>query len=95
MYFYAVIGTALSTAFFASPVKAHLMKVLNERSGDTGANLRRTLSQESLANREPVLGLPPDPQQDLEEVVKEVRAEMEARQRKGIRRSETAPAGSL
>jgi lysophospholipid acyltransferase len=91
VYFYVVIGTALSTAFFASPAKAYLGKKLNERSGTTGGKLHKTQSQESLASQEPVLGLPPDPQQDLEEVVKEVRAEMEARQRKGIKRAETAP----
>jgi lysophospholipid acyltransferase len=92
VYFYAIIGTALSTAFFASPAKVFLIKILNERSGNIGSKLPRTHSQESLASREPVLGLPPNPQQDLEEVVKEVRAEMEARQRKGISKSETAPA---
>jgi lysophospholipid acyltransferase len=79
VYFYAIIGTALSTAFFASPAKAYLIKKLNERSGEK-AKLQRTQSQESLAGKEPVLGLPPDPQQDLEEVVREVRAEMAARQ---------------
>jgi len=38
-----------------------------------------------------VLGLPPDPEKELAEIVQEVKAEMEARQRKGIRRSETMP----
>lgn len=91
VYFYAVIGTALTTALFASPAKAYLVKKLNKRSGASGVQLQRSHSQESLASNEPVLGLPANPQQDLEEVVKEVKAEMEARQRKGIRRSETAP----
>lgn len=83
VYFYAVIGTALATGFFASPAKAFLIETLNKRSGATGTNLKRTESQESLASQQPVLGLPPDPQQDLEEVVGELKAEMEARQRKG------------
>jgi lysophospholipid acyltransferase len=51
----------------------------------------RTFSTESLTGKDPVLGLPPDPEQDLAEAVKEVKAEMEARQRKGIRRADTAP----
>jgi lysophospholipid acyltransferase len=89
VYFYAAIGTALSTAFFASPAKAFLAKKLNARSGIGG--LRRKRSQESLASTEPVLGLPAEPQKDLEEIVSEVRAEMEARQRKGLKRAETAP----
>ena len=83
VYFYAIIGTALSTAFFASPAKLYLIKALNQRSGATGGSFKRTQSQESLAGQQPVLGLPPDPQRDLAEVVQEVKAEMEARQRKG------------
>jgi lysophospholipid acyltransferase len=89
VYFYAAIGTALSTAFFASPAKAFLIKKLNERAGTN--TLKRTHSQESLASKEPVLGLPSEPQEDLEEMVSEIKAEMEARQRKGIRRAETEP----
>ena len=91
VYFYAVIGTALATGFFASPGKAYLIKQLNKRSGATTSKLQRTNSQESLAGREPVLGLPPDPQRELAEIVQEVKAEMEARQRKGIRRAESMP----
>jgi lysophospholipid acyltransferase len=87
-----VIGTALATAFFASPAKPYLIKKLNVRSGATAPKLQRTYSQESLANDEPILGLPPDPQGEVEEFVTELRAEMEARQRKGIKRAETMPA---
>jgi len=90
VYFYAIIGTALSIAFFASPAKAYLIEKLNKRSGATGG-LKRTHSQESLASREPILGLPPDPQKDLQEVVQEVKAEVEVRQRKGAKRAETVP----
>ncbi len=90
VYFYAVIATALATAFFASPGKAFWVKQLNKRTGATGP-LKRTHSQESLASKEPVLGLPSEPQEDLEELVSEVRAEMEVRQRKGIKRRQTLP----
>jgi len=91
VYFYAVVGTALATAFFASPAKAHLVQALNKRSGNTGSSLKRTKSHETMQGEEPVLGLPPDPSGDLDEIVKEVRAEMEAKQRQGIRRSDTMP----
>jgi lysophospholipid acyltransferase len=86
VYFYAAIGTALSTAFFTSPAKPFLIKKLNERAG-TSSPLKRTQSQESLASKEPVLGLPSEPQKDFEELVSVVKAEVEARQRK----AETAP----
>ncbi len=91
VYFYAAIGTALSTAFFASPAKGYLIQKLKQRAGNATQTLKRKESQESLASREPVLGLPPDPQVEFEEMVSEVKAEIEARQRKGFRRAETAP----
>lgn len=81
VYFYAVIATALTSAFFASPAKAFLVQRLNKRAGTTG-QLKRSHSQESLSSKEPVLGLPSEPQKDLEELVSEVRAEMESRQRR-------------
>jgi len=83
VYFYAVIGTALSTAFFASPAKPYMMKMVSERTGKAAGGLKRTESTESLTSKEPVYGLPGDPSKDLDEAMSEVRAEMEARQRKG------------
>ena len=83
VYFYAVIGTALSTAFFASPAKPFLIKKLNERQEASGTNLQRTQSSESLASKDPVLGLPPNPSKDLEEMMLEAKTEYEARQRRG------------
>ncbi|TVY91481.1 Lysophospholipid acyltransferase, partial [Lachnellula willkommii] len=80
VYFYGAIGTALATAFFASPAKAVLIKKLNERAGTP--TLKRSASPDSISNREPVLGLPAEPQEDLGELLSEVRAEIEARQRK-------------
>ncbi|KIM95007.1 hypothetical protein OIDMADRAFT_134806 [Oidiodendron maius Zn] len=77
VYFYAIIGTGLATAFFASPAKAYLVKQLNNRSGASGAKLARTKSQESIAAKEPVLGLPPNPEKDFQEIVQEVKAEFE------------------
>ncbi|TVY49908.1 Lysophospholipid acyltransferase [Lachnellula occidentalis] len=79
VYFYGAIGTALATAFFASPAKAILIKRLNQRAGTP--TLKRSASPDSISSREPVLGLP-DPQEDLGELLSEVRAEIEARQRK-------------
>lgn len=78
-----------------SPAKAFLKKKLEARAasanGVAGMNKGWNRSQESFAVSEPVLGLPPDPQADLEEAVREIREEMEARQRKGSKTSETVP----
>jgi len=80
VYFYGAISTLLATAFFASPAKGYLVKTLSKRAGTP--TLNRTISQDSLSSKEPVLGLPAEPQKDLNEFVDEVRKEIEARQRK-------------
>ncbi|EKD13501.1 MBOAT family protein [Drepanopeziza brunnea f. sp. 'multigermtubi' MB_m1] len=92
VYFYAVIGTALATAFFASPAKAMLIQKLNARAATTGP-LKRTMSQESFSSKEPILGLPSEPEKDLDELVSEVKAEMEDRRRRlSLKRAQTVPA---
>ncbi|KAI9810983.1 MAG: lysophospholipid acyltransferase [Pycnora praestabilis] len=89
VYFYCLIGVAASMAFFASSAKPWLIKELAKRNN---SGLQRTLSQESL--QEPMHGLPNDPGQEFDEILKEVREEVEARRRKGITRSETVPEGT-
>lgn len=101
VYFYAIIGTALSTAFFASPAKVYLKKQMDARAERLGVpangnanakgkgKLERSYSQESIGdNREPIMVLPPQPD-GLEETLREIREEIEARQRMGFLRSET------
>ncbi|KAJ0165024.1 Lysophospholipid acyltransferase [Colletotrichum tanaceti] len=82
VYFYTIVGTMLSMAFFASPAKQMLKKQLEQRQGKAGAKLTRTLSQDSLSGREPVLGVSADPQREIDEAMEEIKAEVEARQRK-------------
>ncbi|KAH8683048.1 MBOAT, membrane-bound O-acyltransferase family-domain-containing protein [Tricladium varicosporioides] len=96
VYFYGAIGTALATAFFTSPAKAYLIKTLSSRAGTPqGAQLKRSTSTDSLTSKEPVLGLPVEPQRDLEELVGEVRAEMEARQRKNQGKRSSSISGKV
>lgn len=82
VYFYAIIGTVASLAFFSSPYKATLKKQLEKRQGKYSAKLVRSISTESLTGKEPILGISRDPEQDISEAVEEIRAEVEARQRK-------------
>lgn len=82
MFFYAVIWTIGSLIFFASPGKVALRKQLEKRQGRANAKLVRSLSTDSLTGREPILGISKDPENDINEAVKEIRAEVEARQRK-------------
>ena len=55
-----------------------------------GKKLERTLSSDTLSHQ-PVLGLPPDPQRDFEEAVRDIREETDTRQSKGPGRAETMP----
>lgn len=80
--FYAAIWTFGSLVFFASPGKVALRKQLEKRQGRANAKLVRSLSTDSLTGRDPILGISKDPENDINEAVKEFRAEVEARQRK-------------
>ena len=80
VYFYAVIGTIFSMAFFASPAKGYLRQALEQRAKAAGGKLVRSISTDSLAGGrrpEPVLGIGDDPIKDWGEAVEELRAEVE------------------
>ncbi|KAI9660297.1 MAG: Lysophospholipid acyltransferase 1 [Trizodia sp. TS-e1964] len=77
VYFYAVVGVAVTMAVFASPVKPWLAKQLQSHNKRPG--LVSQASQES----GPVGWIPDDPAGKLDEAVQEMVLEMEARQRKG------------
>lgn len=98
VYFYAVVGTAASMAFFASPAKKTLRKMLEARAAKAGVvvdgkqqqsskrvvEIKRTGSTDSLQNL-PVLGMSQDPERELDEALSEIKAEMEARNLGGVR----------
>ena len=79
VYFYAVVGTLVSLAFFASPGKVFLKKKLEARNARVGVKLTRSISSDSIQG--PVMGLSADPQKDLAEVIDEIRADLAARQK--------------
>ena len=78
VYFYCVVGVAVSMAFFASPAKSWLIKRINERNRPV---MHRTASQESYGH--PTLGLPNDPGRDIDEALTEIRHEVDLRRRRG------------
>jgi lysophospholipid acyltransferase len=88
VYFYAIIGTAASMAFFASPGKTYLKKALAQRAGKKDGEgedgeLKRSASTDSLRSpnggQEIMLGLPSDPDKDFMEAYSEARAEVARR----------------
>ncbi|KAK5997394.1 putative Xaa-Pro aminopeptidase P [Cladobotryum mycophilum] len=82
VYFYGFVGTVVSIAFFATPGKVILKKQLEKRQGKASVKLSRSLSTDSLTGKEPILGISKDPEQDINEAVGELKAELEAFQKK-------------
>ena len=87
VYFYAIIGTAAMMAFFASPAKSWLVQQLKARNQDQEAKTVPKGSSTSSPMKEKnsqLLGLPNHPGRDVDEVVKEIREEVQARRRRGM-----------
>ena len=86
VYFYCILGVAASLAFFSSPAKKMLLQKLDARAKAAGATgregLHRTASETSLP-KHPSHGISDDPEGDIQEAVKEIRAEIELRRRRG------------
>jgi len=83
VYWYGVVGVALCFGFLQSPGKAILAKKLKARSKP---GLERKPSLGSTAggdDMQSTLGLPHDPEWGMQQIVKSVREEVEARKRKG------------
>ena len=75
VYLYTVVGAAASMAFFASPAKPWLIKRLMKRN--------QNALQPKEKPEHPLMGLPSDPAGDIDEAVREVKEEVEARRRRG------------
>jgi lysophospholipid acyltransferase len=76
VYYYAVIGTAALTVFFASPAKGYLKKEIEKRNAKAGADdgkLTRSASSDSLASRAPVMGITQDLGRELDDAMSEIR----------------------
>ena len=98
VYFYCIVGTAVSMAFFASPGKAwlvHQLKIRNASTTEEKEALQkqspqgrpdmgaRKTTHERAADGYGGLGLPDDPQREVEEAVEEIKEEVEMRRRRG------------
>lgn len=86
VYFYCVIGTAISIGFFASPAKPWLIKRINKRNHPI---VQKKANEETYDH--PTLGLPNDPGRDIDEALDEIREEVESRRRRGSK--VTMPSG--
>ncbi|KAF2404652.1 putative MBOAT family protein [Trichodelitschia bisporula] len=79
VYFYGIVGVIACFAFLNSPAKLAVVKRLKMRNQPGG--IQRAASAEVLPGG--TLGLPDDPEKEVEDMVVEVRAEIERMKREG------------
>ena len=94
VYFYTIVGVIFSMAFFASPAKTWLINKQKARSAGpakasdaTKPGLKKEDSTTSVLGSDPskypqLLGLPEDPEKDVEEAIREVTQDLEARKQR-------------
>ena len=91
VYYYGIITTLSSLAFFSSPAKSILTKKLKTRNAAARPTPTRTESDAGSAsgtggsarNQTMALGLPDDPGRELDDAVQEIKSEIEMRNRRG------------
>lgn len=88
VYFYPILGVIASSAFFASPAKGLLKKMVEERNSKAGVDLKKSPSTESLstggsADREPLVGpgLTSDVNREMGQMVDEARQTWQEREK--------------
>lgn len=80
VYFYCIIGVIAFQGFLSSPTKLHVVKALKKHTGIEKPELKRGTS----TDRPPTLGLPDDPQAAVDEMMVEIKKEVEARRARGM-----------
>ena len=87
VYFYGIVGVVTSLAFFSKPGRAFLIKKIEQHNNNENDKKRAAPCvaevEEPHTPRSPVLGLPSDPEKEFEGAVQEIKAEIEARRRRG------------
>lgn len=79
VYYYGIVGTAVGMAFFASPASRMLSQRLTARM--ERPELARAKSD---SGDQVMLGVPVDAEAELQEIVTEVRSELERARRDGV-----------
>ena len=76
VYFYAIVLVGASMAFFASPAKPLLAQKLKARG-------RPPMPRTESYDTKPILGMPTDPEIEIQDAIREIKQEVEARRRQG------------
>ena len=90
VHYYCIVGVALLMAFFASPGKAILKQQINAHTKNARAPMRRLESTNDIhtgdglqrvmgedLGKGQIMGLPDDPERDFEEIMTEIRQEID------------------
>jgi lysophospholipid acyltransferase len=86
VYFYGVVGTAICFGLLNTPAKGFAIKKLKARAAAERPGMERQQSDLSIKEREEMqstLGLPHDPEFEMQEFIREVKQEVETRRRRG------------
>ncbi|KKF92231.1 Lysophospholipid acyltransferase [Ceratocystis platani] len=86
LHYFAIVGVQLVMVFFASPAKGFLRKQLETRQAKgrffgPRPSLSRNASTDSVSSTHPVLGVADNIEKDVTEMVEEIKAEIEAKQK--------------
>lgn len=83
VYCYCLIGVAICLGCIFSPVKQKLQIQLKKRNQGKIQEVVKEEQEKERVQKAPTLGLPDDPEAEMEEIVAEVKKEMEARKKRG------------
>jgi len=83
VYFYCLIGVAVCFGVLSSPIKQQLQMQLKKRNKGKIEEVVKDEQAKERVQRAPTLGLPDDPEAEVEEIVAEVRKEIEERRKRG------------
>ena len=96
VYFYTLLGVAASFTLFSRslPFRARLVKMQSDRTATPNSAGIEKVAREQMLRREstedvtglkraPTLGLPEDPEAEIDEIVAEVKREIDERKRRG------------
>ncbi|KAF2490243.1 MBOAT family protein [Lophium mytilinum] len=83
VYFYCLIGVAVCFGALNSPIKPQLQAQLKKRNKGKIEEVVKIEQAKERIQRAPTLGLPDDPEAEMDEIVAEVRKEIEERRKRG------------
>jgi lysophospholipid acyltransferase len=84
VYFYCLIGVAVCVGVIFSPAKQWFQAQLKKRNKGKIEEVVKAEQAKGRVQRAPTLGLPDDPEAEMEEIVAEVRKEIEERRKRGV-----------